>query len=651
MTTEFLTPRNAIFLRFIAFSVICGVVTFLLGKDSNWDIFNYHLYAPHAFWTQDLQTDFMAAGPQRYLNPIGYLPFYWMIQAGWHSLVIAVVLAMFHGFALLILWEICARFIFQGDSHPGSLASLSVALAALSPVFLGMLGGSYLDPPMLVFVLGGLLLLCVALDRPSPTFLLTFIAGGLLGIAAALKLTNAIFAASAGIAILFAMRFNAVGWKTAIWYGAGTTMGALLAGGWWSFLLYREFGNPFFPLFNEYFQSPDFPAVKLSLVRFIPASIEDALSFPFNIASSRKWIYVERGAADIRFALLVMFALSILAARFVVRTRTHSMPKRIRNVPVEFIILFFVASCPLWLATSGNGRYALPILLIVGPILIFAVRATFRSRSWFLGVTLAILTAQGAVFSLGESPRWDVGAWTDKWIDVEVPVKLKENPYGYLSVGNNSNSFVALNIHPESRLSSMLGVFPISLDGSGGKRLRSFMSAHAGKLRTLEQYEIPIERSLAGKTDFSDYVKAIDARFAMWDLQVDPTDCEQIKFSVRPENFAILVSCGLRNGNPRRAGLLPEWERATRVMEQIERACPVIFNPSGGYTTPLGGAWYRHYPNTDTRLRIVNGRALYSRDRFGPFGVDMGSLEDWEKGRSKWICAVPPPHWKLVSTP
>ncbi len=620
MNTVWVSSRNAVLLRFAVLAIFCSVVTFLLGKDSNWDIFNYHLYAPHAFWTQDLQTDFMAAGAQRYLNPIGYLPFYWMIQAGWHSLAIAIILTVFHSLALLILWEMCARYIFRNDSQPGLLASLSVALAALSPVFLGMLGGTYLDPPMLVFVFGGLLLLCRALERPTPSLLLPLLAGGLFGIAAALKLTNVIFVASAGVAILAAMRFKATGWMTASCFVVGAMIGALLAGGWWAFLLYREFGNPFFPLFNEFFHSPDFPSVRLSLVRFMPVTVMDALTFPINMASSRKWVYVERTAADIRFLFLVVFTLLLLLSKLVRSRKTMLQAATLSECPqrvsVKMIIVFFVVSFALWLATSGNGRYALPVLLLVAPVVILAIREVVKVRSWFLGTAMLILALQMTVVLLAESPRWDVGEWTKNWIDVEVPAKLRDNHYGYLTEGNNSNSFVALSLHPASRLVSMIGIFPLSKEGPGGERLRTFIASYTGKLRTLSQLEFPLGQTPLGETDFGQHTRNIDVRYALWDLRVDATDCQQIKYGVRSENFAILISCALVPGNPQHATMLPEWKRATSVMEQIEIACPALFSPKGGYTTKLGFAWYRHYPNTDVRLRILSGHAFFFARRF-----------------------------------
>lgn len=654
MKTLSVSPASALVMRIVTLIVVCSAATLVLGKDSNWDMFNYHLYTAHAFWTnQDLQSDFMAAGLQRYFNPIGYLPFYWMTQAGWHSLLVGFVLAAFHSLSLVFLWEICSRFLFKDDSRPALLATVAVALAAMSPVFLGTLGGTFLDPVTLVFVFAGLLVLCFELERPRSTVLLPVLAGCLFGIAAGLKLTNGLYVASAGLAIVVASRFRMRGWTTGTWYGAGAAFGSIVAGGWWSVRLYREFGNPFFPLFNEYFHSPDFSEVKLLLVRFKPASLLDALSFPFDMTSSHMWVYIENVAADIRLALLIVFALTLLAFQLfrLVRHR-HTKPKeaQVRSVSVAMIVLFFLVSFPIWVWTSGNGRYGEPILLLVGPVLVFTVRAAFPNRKWFAGLMLAILSAQGIVIAIAENPRWDAGDWSANWIDVDAPSKLKDSPHGYLSEGVNSNAFIALYVHPDSRFVNLIGAFPLSLDGPGGRRVGEFISTHAGKLRTMGKLEIPFDRAVTGTTRLSDYLDEIDGRYALWDLRVDPTDCVPFKFSVRSTNYAMLISCALLPGNPRRLGMLPAWERASRVFDRVEKACPVLFNPPGGFTTKRGEAWHRLYLNTEARLRAFNGHVLYSRDPLGPFGVDLGTLEDWEAGVSKWICTAPQPHWKSAAT-
>ncbi len=105
-----------------------AVAAYLLGKDLNWDFYNYHLYSPLAYWTQDLKSEFMGAGMQRYLNPLGYLPFYWMVAAGWHSAIIGMLLGAFHSLSVFFLWRICNGYLFKdGDRRRDWVAACPLA--------------------------------------------------------------------------------------------------------------------------------------------------------------------------------------------------------------------------------------------------------------------------------------------------------------------------------------------------------------------------------------------------------------------------------------------------------------------------------------------------------------------------------------------
>ncbi|MEA5097992.1 MAG: hypothetical protein VB032_05595, partial [Burkholderiaceae bacterium] len=69
-------------LVYVACLTFCLVFTWYAGRDYNWDLFNYYLYAPHAYVNGLLGKDFMAGSFQSYLNPLPYVPFYLMVRAG-----------------------------------------------------------------------------------------------------------------------------------------------------------------------------------------------------------------------------------------------------------------------------------------------------------------------------------------------------------------------------------------------------------------------------------------------------------------------------------------------------------------------------------------------------------------------------------------
>ena len=81
-------------------AILCGAWTVFAGKDLNWDLLHYHYYIAHSLLSGRFAQDYFAAGTESYLNPIGYVPFYLMVSAGWHSVLVSVLLAALHGASL-----------------------------------------------------------------------------------------------------------------------------------------------------------------------------------------------------------------------------------------------------------------------------------------------------------------------------------------------------------------------------------------------------------------------------------------------------------------------------------------------------------------------------------------------------------------------
>ena len=165
-------------------AALCIVWTLAAGKDVNWDQLNYHYYLPYEWLGGRLAQDYFAASGQSYLNPVGYLPFYLMVSAGWHSVVVSAVLAAVHSLNLVLLYLIAWRLFAE---HPARerhvLCALAVALGASSAIFWATVGSSFIDPLLCVPMLAGLLLLLE--PDPSRATRRALAAGLLFGAAAA----------------------------------------------------------------------------------------------------------------------------------------------------------------------------------------------------------------------------------------------------------------------------------------------------------------------------------------------------------------------------------------------------------------------------------------------------------------------------------
>ncbi|MFM7459878.1 MAG: hypothetical protein ACKO15_03445, partial [Burkholderiales bacterium] len=251
-------PQNIWLLSAFVF-IVAAATTTLLGKDLSWDLYNYHLYAPHAALNYHLNEDFMGAGWLKYINPYAAVPFYLMVMAGLPAIVISILLSSLHAVNVLLVWCIGWQLLrCTGDSR--DLVTLATVLGVSTTVFIGLVGSTFTDPIVSVFVLASLVLLLQYAQNPTKLRYVG-VSGALVGIATGLKLTNgifaiAIFAASMTIGGTARNRF-----KLTLLVGSFILIGVLASTGWWSFQLFKEFGNPIFPLQNSLFRSPDFPTI------------------------------------------------------------------------------------------------------------------------------------------------------------------------------------------------------------------------------------------------------------------------------------------------------------------------------------------------------------------------------------------------------
>ena len=632
----------------LSFALLGASLTLLLGKDTNEDLLNYHLYTAHAFLNYDLASDFMGSSAQRYLNPIGYLPFYFMFQAGWHSVLIGIVLGSFQGMALFFLWRILRGQVFADTARANTWSIASLFFAMSSPVYLGVLGGTFLDGTTLVFIMAGLMLACSRVGGDKTPKAAMFWAGILFGIATGLKLTSVIFGIATAVVFIVAMRGTKQGWVDVGRFVIGSFVATVASSGFWFYKLYQEFGNPVFPLFNHVFKSPDFTTAIATHSRFMVSNLEELVTLPFRMASVHSWIYVESAAPDLRFAVIAIVAIALAllalharirraASRVMAGSAQRTAPDARNSSVGAYLVMTWMAMFALWQMTSGNGRYALPVMLLAGPVVVLLVRRLTISDASQLRILIVIGALQLFHVVSAGNPRWTTEAWHPKWLDITVASKLAAEPYGFLTTGINTQSAAALYFHPDSRMTNILGVYPIDPKSPAGHRVRQFIQKYEPNLRVM------FETAPGAMRDglLPNLVPGINEQIAGWDLLVDANQCELIRIPHLLKNGAELAACLVVKGNPSRDQIEATRQRITMAFDSVEAACPMLFSPRGGYVLRKAGRWVREYPAYDIRLYMQRGRITFTRFEYGPFDVDLGSLVDWETGRGKVDCKIP----------
>jgi hypothetical protein len=630
--------------RLIVFSVpaaACAVWTVCAGKDLNWDLLNYHYYLPFELIAGRLGQDFFAASAQSYLNPVGYLPFYLMVSSGWHSVLASIMLALVHSLSLAFVYLLAWRLFAHLPARERIVfACLATATGAATAVYWATVGTSFLDPLLVPPMLGGLLLL---LDGGPGAVRRCALAGALFGAAAALKYSNAIFALAAFPLVLAVPGLSrGARLRACLTYIAGGAIAVGVLAGPWLALMYRDFGNPVFPLLNNWFRSPYAPAVNVLSARFALDDWQAALSFPFRMAVLDRALYSEMFAPDIRFAALAVAAVALAAAAAMGRAAAS----RALQGSDWRCFAFLGTGMALWLATSVNARYGMILLLLAGVCLVRLVERLMPATAARIAIVVA-LAVQISTSVLASPPRWFItDEWSGHWLPYAVPERALREPALYLSLETLSMSALAPFVDPASSFVAFRGPSSIPPDSP---KLGELLERYRGRVRALGR-----NLELVDGKPRAAVVKAYDDTLLRIGFRLDTGDCFTIPWRpdavdplsraanwlarAQPTNEQLsAVSCALRSGtgDPVRA----ERERYfSALFDRIEKACPRIFRGQTAVTEPFGTGWSRNYVGLDARLEAGGDWVVLNRYRAGAY-VDLGRNLDWEKGTVPAVCS------------
>jgi hypothetical protein len=434
--------------------------TYAVGDDVNWDWRNYHAYNVWAAINHRDDIDVVPAGFQTYFNPLIYYPIYLLRQLLsplWTGLIVGAV----HGLNLVAIYSLTRALL--GSAANASCLAASVLLAAFGPLTLSEVGTSFADIALSLPIIAALILMSSS-EQPSAKF--HILAGVLIGASVALKLTNVVFAFGLLAAAIAASRPLAALGCVAL----GGAIGSLVAGGWWSFLLWRDFGNPVFPLFNGVFPSPELSSVNILDRQFIPDGWLDGLAYPFYwlAGDNRSSEYAFR---DARFAVaLVLLAVAIGASLI---RRTELLTRR----DVQFIS-FFVVSYAIWLMLFAIQRYAVALELLCGPLIVLLLVRILQSaasagwrvglESWQSVIILVVALASAAWTQPGD---WTRRSWSNPYRP-QLPAELTQ-PANYLLL-DKPLAYIAPVLPPGSRFYQLADVaLPVLPNGRLDRRVRA----------------------------------------------------------------------------------------------------------------------------------------------------------------------------------
>jgi hypothetical protein len=652
--TRLITARR--FIVYCCCTLAALLTSYHLGKDMAWDTLDYHFYAGFSALHDRFGQDYFPAGPQSYLNPYVLVPFYLLVSSGLTALQVALVLAAVQSVILWLVYELAL--VVAAPMTPRArlaLAICAVALAYANPVLINQFGASFADVLTAEIVLAGWLSLVGAVR--SPNAMRVVCAGLLLGCVSALKLTNALHAVAAGVMVLFIPG----GWRNrfrsaALFVVAGIVGFAAVAVPW-SIRLEQHFSNPFFPMLNGIFRSPQFTTARIIHYRFIPPSLGAALWRPFAMVSPRGLIHAELAAPDLRYALLLVVAvLSLLAWAWRRRRGIAAQPGESSRPALAALGWAFVADWILWLAASGNSRYFIPMACVAAVVVMAMLFRLCSERPKLRNyLLLAVFLVQfyqvhfGAEYSPGLP--WD----HEPWFEVSVPKSLASS-HLYLSIGIQSDSFLAPYLGPRSGFINLEGDYTLGPEGENGKHIKELVTRYWPNVRMLMRDG---RRDASYDVDLPKMVNTNDA-LEPFGLQIDSSDCAPIVArgisspaigtvtgrapstpSMAKVNTGYFITCRVVTAKARDPALVTGESRANLALDHLEDACPALFQPRRPTTYLMGDeahgyVWVRQYPNTDMFVWVAKGwvrfQAFMSQEKYA------GPESAWEKAPLRASC-------------
>lgn len=483
----------------ILFGVVFGAVYALIkGQDINWDLRNYHYYNVFAWLTGTIWLHIAPAQQQSWLNPLAYLPHYLLIKYT-NPILAGATFGAVGGLNFAMVYALTRVIL-----HPENpllaifIAVVCSVIAITGPEFLQTLGTTYSDSIVSLFVLGGLLPVCWAhssLAISKGRHALPYWIGGLmLGAASGLKLTGVVYAAALTVSLLLLCSMLRLSIRQFAFYSLGSLLGFLLTGGYWSWLMWNELANPFFPYWNEVFRSPWTIPDNFRDARFPPQTFGAALSFPFQ------WFVglhptAEGPFRDGRFALLFVALAIAIVAVIIHRLGASRAPEHLQRAPRRLVqnahcwllFVFFVASYIIGTITFAIQRYLMPLGLLSG-VLLFFLLDRFFSRS---APKALLFTALSLFLIVWNRPiggeRIPYG--TD-WFGMRLGAVASMNNTLFVMLGNAPMGYVVPFLPGSSRVVRIAGNMPLEPDTLLAQKVTEAVTRHSGPLRSLSASEL-----------------------------------------------------------------------------------------------------------------------------------------------------------------
>lgn len=393
-------------IQLIFFLLIGCVLSICLKYEVMWDFANYHYYNPWAFLNGRVGYDIAPAGLNTYFNPLMDIPLYLMIQYFNDSPnIIYAFQGLYFGGLLYVFFKILGLF-FDGSTWTGRASILAAMLIGSTgwATFMQIGTSTNEEAMALLVLLSFYLLLKEIFVSKSGRWQVYFGSGFILGSAMGLKLTVVIYCISTGLSLILFYKEIVKNKRNIPLFILGGILGFLLFNGFWMYMMWDKFQNPFFPFLNNIFQSEYLPNENFRDKKMLPENIWEYIFYPFYVAFFQR--RTEGNALILDYRLLFIYVMSVVYCISLFWKR-----EKIRTYNRIFLFtgLWLFISYVLWLTMFTITRYYIILELFVAMFIVkFFVEFLPQARiAKILFISIGIVVFYSLVMTPFFSDTWE----------------------------------------------------------------------------------------------------------------------------------------------------------------------------------------------------------------------------------------------------
>ncbi|MBL8300157.1 MAG: hypothetical protein JNN30_17600 [Rhodanobacteraceae bacterium] len=464
------TPLRPALVEALVLSLVVlafGLAAAWQGQSSNWDLRNYHWYNAWA-WLQDRHDlDLAAAQAQTWFNPLLPAGIYLLLSSlkPWLG---TFLLGVVQGLNLLPLHRIARQLLPQR----GMLVLLAAVAGATGATQRGELGTSFGDNLVSLPLLCALALLVA----PAASRLCCVAAGVLLGLTVGLKLTAAPVAAGITCAALWLFAQRGQLTRQGFTLVASAAAAFLIISGPWMWQLWRDYGNPLFPMFGALFGGEYAAPSELRDTRWLPRDWLQWLFYPLFWTQHSQYVS-ELKFLDLR--VLLWFLAMLLLPLWWRRAQAQST----QALSLTFIVMAALLIYLFWLIVFGYYRY-LVVLEMLAPLLLTVALLAIPRRHGVITACCVLVVISLAT----RGPRWGrLASYAESYVSVQLPPSAQQRDALVLFADHEPLAFLAPSFPAGTRFARIRGnvMGPPMPEWALDRAARARIQAHRGPLLLL----------------------------------------------------------------------------------------------------------------------------------------------------------------------